>query len=619
MHVIGTAGHVDHGKSSLVRALTGTDPDRWAEEKLRGMTLDLGFAHLRLDGGLEAGIVDVPGHERFLHNMLAGAAGMEVLLLIVAATEGPRRQTHEHLAILGYAGVRRAIVVLTKCDLVDDERLAEARAEVAEAIRGTVAAEASIVEVSTVTGAGLDALREAIAAALRALPERDRDAPAYLPIDRAFALTGHGTVVTGTLMQGSIGVGDVLALAPSGRSARVRALQVFGESRERVYGGMRVAANLAAVERADVRRGDVLVAPEITAQSSFDVRFRPLASALPMLRRRTPVRAYVGAAELLGTLVFEEGAPQGADADVAARLYVRAPTIGLPGGAFVVRRLSPKDVLGGGTIARPAPAAVAEPADDEPTARLAAALAAAALNGATAAELGAAANVREQMAAEVLERLCDEGRAHRLTRPAAFVCAEAVDDVEARVRAELERAQSEEPWSMGATSLALARGLTIGEPALVRALALLVDEGRIAHRAGYYATTDFRPALSPEQSALFERALAGDPAQPMVPAPLTEIVAAIRSSKIAGASHAFDTLVASGAVYKVGDDVYRAEQMAAARAALAATFGADGRITPAAFRDRLGTSRKYVVPLLEWFDATGVTVRTGDARVLRKA
>ncbi len=549
--------------------------------------------------------------------MLAGAAGMEVLLLVVAAPDGPRPQTYEHLAILGYVGVRRTIVVLTKCDLVDDQRIAEARAEVAVAIRGTVAAKAPVVEVSTVTGAGLDVLRETIAEALRALPERDSDAPAYLPVDRAFALTGHGTVVTGTLMQGSIGVGDVLALAPSGRAARVRALQVFGESRERVYGGMRVAANLAAVERADVRRGDVLVAPEITAQSSFDVRFRPLASALPMLRRRTPVRAYVGAAELLGTLVFEEGAPQRADADVAARLHLRAATIGLPGGAFVVRRLSPKDVLGGGTIARPAPAAVAEPADDEPTARLAAALAAAALSGATAAELGAAANVREQMAADILERLCDEGRAHKLTRPAAFVAAAAVDDVEARVRTELERAQTEEPWSMGATSLALARALAVGEPALVRGLALLVDEGRIAHRAGYYATTDFRPALSPEQRALFERALAGDPAQPMVPASLTQIVAAIRSSKIAGASHAFDTLVASGAVYKVGDDVYRAEQMAAARAALVATFEADGRITPAAFRDRLGTSRKHVVPLLEWFDATGMTVRTGDARLLR--
>ncbi len=258
MHVLGTAGHVDHGKSSLVRALTGTDPDRWIEERLRGMTLDLGFAHLRFPDGVEAGVVDVPGHERFLHNMLAGAAGMELLLLVVAANEGPKPQTREHLAILAYLNVKKTIVVLSKCDTVDAEELAFARELVSEQVADTIAAGAPLVAVSSVTGEGLERLRELIHEALVALPPRAPEAPAYLPVDRVFALPGHGTIVTGTLMQGRIAVGDQLALSPLGRSVRVRNIEVFGRKRASVEGGVRVALNLPGVETKDIARGAVL-------------------------------------------------------------------------------------------------------------------------------------------------------------------------------------------------------------------------------------------------------------------------------------------------------------------------------------------------------------------------
>jgi selenocysteine-specific elongation factor len=231
MRVVGTAGHVDHGKSALVRALTGTEPDRWEEERRRGMTLDLGFAHLRYADGVEAGIVDVPGHERFVHNMLAGATGMDVLLLIVAANEGPLAQTFEHLAILSLLAVPATIVVLTKADLVDEPELAGVRADVQAAVAGTVAAGAPVVAVSAITGAGLEELRAVIHAALAGLPPRAQHAPAYLPVDRAFTLTGHGTIVTGTLMQGAIAVDDTLLVRPGDVEARVRSLEVFGESR----------------------------------------------------------------------------------------------------------------------------------------------------------------------------------------------------------------------------------------------------------------------------------------------------------------------------------------------------------------------------------------------------
>ncbi|GAC1532581.1 MAG: hypothetical protein NVS2B8_21390 [Vulcanimicrobiaceae bacterium] len=322
MHILGTAGHVDHGKSSLVRALTGTDPDRWIEEQLRGMTLDLGFAHLRFPDGLEAGIVDVPGHERFLHNMLAGAAGMELLLLVVAANEGPRPQTLEHLAVLQYLSVKKTIVVLTKSDTVDAEELAFARELVAESLAGTIAAGAATIAVSTITGDGLPALRTAIHDALAELAPRAPSAPAYLPIDRVFALPGHGTIVTGTLMQGRIAAGDQLMLAPLGREVRVRSVQVFGEKRDDVAGGARVAINVPGVETHELARGAVLASAQFVTRSAVDVRFRALPSALAILKRRTPVRAYLGAAEIVGTLVFD-AVPTTAD-DAAAKPLLRS-------------------------------------------------------------------------------------------------------------------------------------------------------------------------------------------------------------------------------------------------------------------------------------------------------
>jgi selenocysteine-specific elongation factor len=615
MHILGTAGHVDHGKSSLVQALTGTNPDRWLEERLRGMTLDLGFAHLRFDDGVEAGIVDVPGHERFLHNMLAGAAGMELLLLVVAANEGPRPQTIEHLAILQYLNVRSTLVVLTKSDLVSSEELAFMREVVAEACAGTIASGAPMLAVSTVSGEGLTELRAAIHAALVALPPRHPNAPAYLPVDRAFALAGHGTIVTGTLMQGRIAVGEDVALSPGGRSVRVRSLQVFGESRERVEGGSRVAVNVPSLERDEISRGAVLASPQFKSLDAFDVRFRPLPSALGMLRRRTPVRAYIGAAEIFGTLTFE-AVPADAS-EVAARLYLRRPTVVFPGAAFVVRRLSPKDLLGGGTIAGLEATGESDDAGADDAGALVAALREAGLDGAGAARIGAVANVREDVAQLALDGLVERGRALRLSKPPAYLDAELADAVSARVVEQLGANQTEKPWMFGTTSLALSRSLEIAEPALIRLLTLFAEDGRLAARSGYYATPGFVPALSAEQRAFFDRVFAADSQQPFVPVPFAELLAQVKASKIAGLSQAFDTLLAGAVVIKVGDDVYRGEQIATARARLEASLRAGGSLTMAQFRDLIGSSRKYAVPLLEWFDANGVTIRNGDVRVLR--
>jgi selenocysteine-specific elongation factor len=617
VHILGTAGHVDHGKSSLVRALTGTNPDRWLEEQLRGMTLDLGFARLRFDDGVEAGIVDVPGHERFLHNMLAGAAGMELLLLVVAANEGPKPQTFEHLAILNYLNVQRTIIVLTKSDLVDAEELAFAQELVHEAVRGTIAAGAPAIGVSSVTGAGLDELRAAIHAALVAIPARRPQAPPYLPIDRVFALPGHGTIVTGTLMQGAIAVGDRLVLQPSGREVRIRSLQVFGEKREHVDGGARVAANLPGIEVGEIARGEVLASPEFTANATFDVTFRPQEAAVRLLRRRNPIRAYIGSAEILGTLALH--APPQPNADVPATLFLRRPVAVFPGAAFVLRRLSPKDVLGGGTVAGArTDASVPEGESSPEQGAVREALSKSELAALTAAQLAASANLREERVEAVLEELLETGAVRRIQKPVAYLDAPAAEEFFGRLCVLLASTEHETPWMMGMTSLALARALQINEAMLVRILASYVEDGRVVQRTGYYATLDFVPALTAEQRTFFAAFLETDGAQRFLPRELTDVIAQVKRARIAGIAQAFDTLVATGVFVKIGDALYTGKQIAEIRGALESTIRKEGRLTMAQFRDLVGTSRKYAVPLLEWFDATGVTMRSGDLRVLRE-
>jgi len=617
MHILGTAGHVDHGKSALVRALTGTDPDRWREEQLRGMTLDLGFAHLRYDDGVEAGIVDVPGHERFLHNMLAGAAGMEILLLVVAANEGPRPQTHEHLAILNYLNVRKTLLVLTKRDLVDADELGFAEELTRETLRGTLAEGAPAYAVSTLSGEGMNELRAAIHDALVALPARKPDAPAFLPIDRVFALSGHGTIVTGTLMQGTLKVGDTLRLQPSERDVRIRSLHVFGQKQEEVRGGSRVAANLPQIDVDEIERGEVLASPEFGVVREFEVTFTPLESALPLLRRRNHVRAYLGSAEILGTLAFDE-APREVK-PVSGVLSLRRAAATYPGEAFVVRRLSPKDLLGGGTAG--AGVVTAQTDDDaalDPEQQsVLAVLASLGIAPGIATTVAARANLREERTLAILESLVERGSARKLAKPVAFVDSSAADGLYARALSLINGAHRESPWKMGLTSIALAKALETQESIVVRVLATYVDEGRLEYRNGYYAAPGFAPELTAEQRKFFDATVLLDPQNPYVPIPFDDLSSALRTTKVRGAQEAYETLLATGGLVKVHDAVYRGTQVAGVRARVEGALRKEGTMTMARFRDLIGTSRKYAVPLLEWFDAAGITIRNGDVRTLR--
>ncbi len=579
------------------------------------MTLDLGFAHLRFEDGIEGGVVDVPGHERFLHNMLAGAAGMELLLLVVDASEGVMPQTLEHLDILRFLNVHRTIVVVTKIDLIDPQRVPDAVASICERLRGTIAEDAPAFAVSATTGENLDRLKQALHDELASLPSSDPNAPIYLPVDRVFTLPGHGTIVTGTLMQGRIEVGERVAVEPGHKTAQVRSIHVFGSHRDRVDAGSRVALNLPAIDRQECRRGAAIVGPELAARQDFTVRFTPLQSALALLRRRTPVRAYIGSAEVLGTLIADEVSTE--TQEVRAQLHLREPIVAFPGARFIVRRPSPKTLLGGGYVDVVEVRTHDRGVGDTERAVLAV-LRERGLQAVDAAPLAAAANLREVVTIAALERLVARGDVIALSRPPGYVDAEPALALLARVLGYLEEAHAREQWALGVTSIGLSRALEVPEPILVRVLAAFVEDGRLANRNGYYATLDHRPSLTPEQLALFEELVPLDKGQPFLPTPFAAVATAVKRTGVAGASKAFDTMLAGGVLVKVGDELYRGTQIAAIRARVETFLRVHERMTAADFRDLLGTSRKYAVPLLEWLDARAFTIRDGDYRMLRK-
>ena len=623
MHIVGTAGHVDHGKSALVISLTGRDPDRLLEERERGMTLDLGFAPLIYDDVVEAGIIDVPGHERFLHNMLAGAAGMELLLLVVAANEGPKPQTREHLQILNFLNVRRTLIVMTKADATDAEGLATALALTRDACRSTIAHDAPAFAVSNVTGAGIPELRAAIHEALATLAPRAPDAPAFLPIDRVFALPGQGTIVTGTLMQGTIRAGDRMRLQPSGLDVRIRAIQTFGRAVVEISGGARVAVNLGGVDVAAIGRGETLTAPaEFEAARVLHVEFTPLPEALPMLRRRTPVRAHIGSAEVPGLLVFEKHPPRDAQR-VPAVLTLNSPVAHYPGSRIVLRRMSPKDLLGGAisamSMSRDASRSADAPLLPPAASAVLQALESAGLAPLPVAKVAAAANVVVRDAESALVVLLEHGLAVALAKPKEYLATSVADAAFAVAVVALRRCHETTPWIAGCTASEIAAALTLGDPVAARLLAVWDADGRVALQGRFWHLPDFVPALQHAQRSLIEDALSTGDANPLVPCAYQTLQTAVSSTKVAGTRDAVEMLFATGALVRVGDDVYRRSQIESARAVLISLLTADGRATMANVRDAFGTSRKYALPLMEYFDGIGLTQRDGDLRRLRAA
>src|ERR1039457_6721956 len=349
--IVGTAGHIDHGKTALVKALTGIDADRLEEEKRRGITIDLGFAHLQLTPTLRLGFVDVPGHERFVKNMLAGVGGIDLVLFVVAADESIKPQTREHFDICRLLAIPRGVIALTKADLVDDDILALVRTEVEDLVAGSFLEAAPVVPVSSVTGAGLEELRQALARVAAETPEKDASGHFRLPIDRVFTVKGFGTVATGTLVSGSVAKEQEVELYPKGRRLRVRGVQVHGTSAGRAVAGQRTAVNLADIEPGELARGDALSEPAVfRAVTQVDCRLQLLPTAKP-LKHRAPVHFHSGTAEIEAQVRLLEGAtPLQPGQHCWARIVLREPALLLPGDRFIIRMFSPVVTIGGGVV-----------------------------------------------------------------------------------------------------------------------------------------------------------------------------------------------------------------------------------------------------------------------------
>ncbi|MFN2606400.1 MAG: selenocysteine-specific translation elongation factor [Acidimicrobiales bacterium] len=564
MHVVATAGHVDHGKSTLVLALTGTDPDRLAEEKARGLTIDLGFAWTTLPSGRELAFVDVPGHVRFIKNMLAGVGAVAACLFVVAATEGWKPQSEEHLRILELLGVQRGIVALTKVGLVDDETRELARLDLAEHLVGTFLADAPVAEVDVPAGVGVDELRWALDDLLATTPlAADFDRP-RLWVDRAFAARGSGTVVTGTLTGGALTVDDELAVLPGGHRVRVRGLQSLKRSHERVVAGSRVAVNLSGVSREEVARGSALVRPrQWHATRTLDASLRVLDSLDHEVGRTGAYSAYVGSGERPASLrVLAADAVFPGDEGLV-RLHMASPLPLLPGDRYVLRESGRDETVGGGEILDVAP--VLPAAKARPTRSV----------DRVVAERG-------WVEPDVLERLTGERRPATVGR---WVASEATIAAE---RARLaEAVEAAGPLGLDAATLdAHQRSLLPDLDGVV------VVDGRVRRAE----------ASDPLADHPFVAALEASPFTPPDPAGVDR--AELRE------------LVRRGMVVERDGVYFAPSAVGAAARVMAGLLAADPEgFTVAAARDALGATRKHVLPLLAILDSTGVTRRRGDLRV----
>jgi len=632
--VVGTAGHIDHGKSALVEALTGTHPDRLEEEKRRGITLDIGFAFLEL-GEVSIGFVDVPGHERFVRNMLAGASGFDLVLLVIAADESIKPQTREHFEICKLLHIPRGLVVLTKCDLVDREVLELVRLEAEEFIRGSFLDGSPIVPVSAKTGAGLDDLRRQLARIAAETPPKDASRYFRLPVDRAFAMKGFGTVVTGTLIAGEVKAEDEVELFPSGRRLRVRGVQSGGKAVIRASAGQRTALNLAGIEHQEVQRGMVLAAPNrFEAATRLDASIALLPSA-KKLKNRARVHFHHGSAETIAEVHLYSAKEMAPGTTGLAQLRLADAMLALPGDRFILRQFSPVVTIGGGTILhiprgrklRDAQAVnfldvLERGLDGDVSARAAALKAIVASNaeGSTLSDLVMGTGWPEEEIRGMLKDLAAESQLRLVGEPLlAAVSAQVVASCADRLVREVERFHRANPLAEAIskedlrTRCAAALRADIFRAALDDAIAAgkLTVAGDLVKRAGRSIQLQPGEARAKEQ---IEREFArGGLAAPAIEAVLTALPV-----EMGQAQKILQLLLRERVLLKISNDVVlHHDAVDHVRKLLAEYKRTRGeRLAVTDFKELAGVTRKYAIPLLEYLDRTGVTRRVGDYRVI---
>jgi len=631
--IVGTAGHVDHGKTVLTKRLTGVDTDRLKEEKERGISIELGFAPLTLPSGIRVGLVDVPGHERFIKNMLAGIAGIDLVLLVIAADEGVMPQTREHLDIINLLEVKKGIVVISKADLVDPEWLELVQADVAEVLEGTVLEEAPMIAVSAFTGQGIPELLAAMDQMAAEVPPKEVSGKARIPIDRVFSITGFGTVITGTLWSGVLKVGQTVEILPSGQTARIRTLQVHGEKVPEATAGQRVAVNLAGIETEAIARGDVLAEPGLLEPSHrIDVRLNLLKHPGITLDQMSRVHIHHGTREVLGRVNFLDREELLPGDSAFCQLNLESPLIALRGDHYVIRFYSPMITIGGGIVIDPLPVKhkryreeVLQSLDvkslGDPRELLAHALSDPKAVTLTAAEAAKASGLEVAAAQAELDKLAAEGLALVLSVEGSifYLWRQKEEDWQKATLRRLEDFHRKFPLRPGLAKEELrSRDFAILPAKAFNALLeTWADGGQIRVDGQAVALASFQASLTPAQikaCQAIEAALLKDKFSP----PGWEEAAALANLSGEEKGEILAYLLANRILVRLSEDViYHQAAFDEAQSKIVEFLKANGSIQLAQTRDILQTSRKYALPLLEYLDQIKVTKRREDVRILQ--
>ena len=628
--IIGTAGHVDHGKTLLVKALTGIDTDRLVEEKKRGITIELGFAHLDFDDGTQAGIVDVPGHEKFIKNMLAGAGGIDLAMLVVAADEGFMPQTVEHLGILSLLGIQDGLVVITKCDMADPEWVEMVKEDVRTHVEGTFLEGKPVFTVSAYTGQGIPELRQALKELVQKAAEKNMRTPFRLPIDRVFSVDGFGTVVTGTLIEGSVSNGDMAEILPGGVQARVRNLQVHDRDVETAYAGQRVAINLAGVKKADLGRGDVIARPgSVRTSLMLDARLQNLKNSQRTILSGSQVHLYHGSAVRLCKVVLLDRDALQPGESCYAQLRLTEEIAAKRGDRFVIRFYSPLETIGGGVVLDDLPRrhkrgdqavleALAIRESGSGNDQLVQLVAEHGHSLPTLEKLAAPQNLDREELGRSLEELTSAGKVLQ-PLPGRYLAASVFDAIWDSCRGLLEQYHRQNPLHAGMKVAELRQKLLKNTDQAVAdaILAALAREGKIKAVADRYALADFAVHLTKRQSAIREKLLQTYRKAGLEVPGLDEVIASFPPAEQGDCRQVVESLVSGGGLVMLTPQLCLHSQVYAQVCDKTRDFMVEHQeLTLAEFRDLLGTSRKYALAVLEYYDKNKILKKDGDVRRL---
>jgi len=631
--ILGTAGHIDHGKTSLVKALTGVDTDRLPEEKSRGITIELGFANLELPGGISFGIVDVPGHERFIRSMVAGVGGMDIVMLVIAADEGVMPQTREHLEICQLLGVKKGLVALTKSDLVEADWLNLVREEVGAFTAGSFLEGAPVVPVSARTGAGIDALRAELCKLAVEVEQKRSDGPFRLPVDRVFTVAGFGTVVTGTLLSGQVSVGDEVEILPSGLVSRIRGVQAHGSKTEKGIAGQRLALNLQGIDLDQVQRGDVVTPRGVyRATRIVDVHLDHLKSSPRELKHRSTLRLHSATYEVSAKLVlFDKDSLEPGESGFA-QLRLEHPVLLLNGDPFVLRSASPSATIAGGTILDPAPPTrrrrtveaielLESLATGEESGIIAKMVSGSLLSGLSFSDLVKRTGLSARRVESALAPLLTAGGIIQVVRePRIYLSREGFSSLCELLSKELHAYLENNPLKDGMSKEELKTRLPArsDQRFFAPCLAALEKEGNVKAERELVKLTGRKAEAVADQAVIqqgIEQELIASDCEPHS---LKELCDILRIPEKLALEH-LNLLSREGRAIKVKSDIFYAPApFALIQEKLIDHLKEKGEITPGEFRDLTGLSRKFMIPLLEYFDAQKITIRVGDKRILRK-